>query len=307
VPAGRSATADDTIAAPPVALGGDTIAAGTVAPSSGAYAGAAVPSSGRHTQPPAGDDYDDGGFGVLSPVTPADNFTGTRYIDDLPPAGPVAEEAATRHRLVVVGLPVLALVVVIALAWWVGSSLLSVAGSVNDTQGSTPSVSVSAGGASGSSSAAKPAAGTPVPIVSGSVFDPQGDGEPENDRQAPLSYDGNPATAWKTLEYRGTPQFGNLKKGVGILYDLGSAQPLSAVTVSSTQPGASVEIRIGKDPRGPLDSFDSVASGTITGATDFSFSKPVTSRYVLVWVTSLVPTNGAFSTDIAEVVVHAAG
>jgi len=139
------------------------------------------------------------------------------------------------------------------------------------------------------------------------VFDPQGDGQPENDRQAPLSYDGNPSTAWKTLEYRGSAAFGNLKKGVGIVYDLGSPKSLSAVTVSSLQPGAALEIRTGGDPHGTLDSFTPVASGTVRNATDFTFSKPVTSRYVLVWITGLVPSNGSFSGDLAEVVVHAAG
>jgi hypothetical protein len=146
-----------------------------------------------------------------------------------------------------------------------------------------------------------------VKIAAGTVFDPLGDGQPENDREAPLSYDGNPSTAWKTLEYRGSASFGNLKKGVGILYDLGSPQPLSAVTVTSLRPGAAVQIRTGSDPRGSLDSFATVATGTVTGATDLTFAKPVTSRYVLVWVTGLVPGNGSFSADLAEVVVHAAG
>jgi putative peptidoglycan lipid II flippase len=145
-----------------------------------------------------------------------------------------------------------------------------------------------------------------VKIVSGSVFDPLGDGEPENDREAPLSYDGNPATAWKTLVYRGSPNFGNLKKGVGIVYDLGSEQSLSGVTVTSTRPGAALEVRTGTDPHGSLDAFPTVASGTVNGSTDLTFGKKVTSRYVLVWITGLVPRNGGFSADIAEVVVHAA-
>jgi hypothetical protein len=313
VPAVRPVTSRDTTAAP-VALGGDTIDAGTVAPDSGAYAGAAappVPAAGRHTtrsDPPAAhdrydDDYDDGPFGVLSAAGPDDTFSGQSYVDDVPPAGPAPEDAK-RHRAVVVGLPLLALAIVIALAWWVGSSLLSVAGSVDGNQGSSPPVSASVGGAS---SPAKPAAGSPVKIMTATVFDPQGDGQPENDRQAPLSYDGNPSTAWKTLEYRGSAAFGNLKKGVGIVYDLGSPKSLSAVTVSSLQPGAALEIRTGADPHGTLDSFTPVASGTVKSATDFTFSKPVTSRYVLVWVTGLVSSNGSFSADLAEVVVHAAG
>jgi len=303
VPAVRPVTA-----VPPAALGGDTIDAGIVAPDAGAYAGTPFVPAGRHSgradaEDLPADGYDDEPFGMLSSPGTEENFSGVGYEDDLPLAAPAAEEAVTRRRLVVVGLPILALVVVVALAWWVGSSLLSVAGSVNDTQGSTPSV-----GASGGSTSAphKPVAGSSVKIVSGTVFDPQGDGQSENDNEAPLSYDGNPATAWKTLEYRGSAHFGNLKKGVGIVYDLGSEQSLSDVTVTSIQPGATVEIRTGGDPKGSLDSFTTVASGTIKGSTDLTFAKAVKSRYVLVWVTGLVPSNGGFSADLAEVVVHAA-
>jgi hypothetical protein len=106
--------------------------------------------------------------------------------------------------------------------------------------------------------------------------------------------------------YRGSPNFGNLKKGVGIVYDLGSEQSLSGVTVTSTQPGAALEVRTGTDPHGSLDAFTTVASGTVNGSTDLTFGKKVTSRYVLVWITGLVPSSGGFSADIAEVVVHAA-
>ena len=158
----------------------------------------------------------------------------------------------------------------------------------------------------GSSAPAKPAAGSPVKIVTATVFDPQGDGQSENDAQAPLSYDGNPATAWKTLDYRGSATFGNLKKGVGIVYDLGSSRSLSGVTITSTQPGATLEIRTGGDPHGSLDSFTTVASGTVKGSTELSFDKAVNSRYVLVWITGLVSGDGGFSADLAEVVVHAA-
>ena len=49
------------------------------------------------------------------------------------------------------------------------------------------------------------------------MFDPFGDGEPENDDEVPLAYDGDPSTAWTTLDYRGSADFGNLKHGVGVL------------------------------------------------------------------------------------------
>jgi hypothetical protein len=311
VPAVRPITGDDTRVSP-AAVGGDTIDAGSVAPRSGAYASrhSGPPTSPTRTAgpppPPGADDReDDGIFGVLPVARPDQGSSAGGYDDEFGLDGPAADEKVGRHRAVVVGFWLLALAVVAVIAWYVGSSLMSVAGSVGGNHGSTPSVLSSSGGSP--SAAAPPAAGAPLKIATASVFDPQGDGQSENARRAPLSYDGNPATAWKTLDYRGSAHFGNLKKGVGLVYDLGSEQKIASVTITSTQPGATVEIRTGGNPQGSLDSFTTDATGTVQGATELRFPKAVSSRYVLVWVTGLVQGSGGFSADLAEVAVHAAG
>ncbi|MDQ1661843.1 MAG: eukaryotic-like serine/threonine-protein kinase [Blastococcus sp.] len=310
VPAVRPITAEDSASAP-AAVGEDTIDAGSVAPRFGAYAG-------RHSGPPtspagtvgpppgpgARDGEDDGIFGVLPLTGPDENFSGSGYDDDLAGDSPAGDEKVARHRAVVAGFWLFALAVVAVIAWYVGSSLMSVAGSVGGNHGSTPPVVSSSGN---SSASAPPAAGAPLKIVSASVFDPQGDGSPDHPGQVPLSYDGNPSTAWRTVDYRGSAQFGNLKKGEGILFDLGTEQKIASVTVTSIQSGATVEARTGSDPHGSLDSFTTDATGTVKGATDLHFTKTVSSRYVLVWITGLVPTNGTFSADLAEVAIHAAG
>jgi hypothetical protein len=268
-------------------VGGDTIAAGSVAPSAGAYAAS-------HAEPP--NRYDDEPFGVLA--------DGDGYEGPLTGEGDL-EDGARRHRLMVIGLPLLALLVVVGLAWWVGDKVLSVAGDVEETPGSTPSVSVPAAGTAGGPTGGT-AAGAAVPIAAGDVFDPYGDGEPENTGAVPQAFDNDPSTTWSTLEYRGSPAFGNLKDGVGLLLDLGQAQDLGAVTLVSTTPGATVEIRTGDTDGGALDDFDVAAGGEIKDTTDLTFDKPVTARYVLVWVTGLAPSANGFSADIAEVTVHAA-
>jgi hypothetical protein len=276
------------------ALGGDTIDAGTVAPSAGAYAGAR-PAGG----PTRSWDSDsrDGSFGVLEDGSLPDYDDG---YDELRPED--EEDGARRHRFVVIGIPLLALALVVVLAWWIGNALLSVSGDIDDPVGSTPSASDSAGG-----SAEQTPAGTSVPIVAADVFDPGGDGQPENDQDVPLAYDGDPATAWSTLEYRGSPAFGNLKDGVGLLLDLGGAQELGGVTLTSITPGATVEIRTGDTAAGALDGFDLATDGTIEGETALAFDEPVTARYVLVWVTGLVQSEGGFSGDIAEIAIQPAG
>ncbi|MCA0147079.1 hypothetical protein [Blastococcus sp. LR1] len=266
MPAVRPVTSGGPL--PAGSLGGDTIDASAIPP------------------------REDESFGML----PADTRAAGDDTDD-------DEDGARRHRLVVVGLPLLALAVVIGLAFWFGSSVLSVTGSVDDTEGSLPSASAPAGG----SEEPAPAAGPTAEITAASVFDPFGDGEPENDDEVPLTYDGDPATSWSTLSYRGSPAFGNLKPGVGILYDLGSSQSLSGVTLSSPVPGATVEVRTGENEGASLDDFEVAADATLEAESEVTFDGPVTARYVLVWVTGLVDAADGFSAGLAEVSVRTAG
>ncbi|MBN1094484.1 protein kinase family protein [Blastococcus sp. TML/M2B] len=280
VPPVRPPGAGDTVVA--AAVHGDTVDARSVPPVAGAYAGTrsddrALPPLGEdlYTGPPTGSGYDDE--------------------DD--------DEGRGRRRLLVVGLPLLALLVVIGLAWWVGTSLLSVAGSVDE--GSTPSISVPTAGASGSDDAAP--AGPAATVQGAEVFDPEGDGEPENDGDVPLTYDGDPGTTWSTVTYRGSAAFGNLKSGMGIVYDLGSSQPLAGVTVTTPRPGATVEIRTADTRADDLDGYEQVASGTLQESSDLRFDEPVQARYVLLWITGLVESGDGFTGEIGEVTVQAAG
>jgi len=94
---------------------------------------------------------------------------------------------------------------------------------------------------------------------------------------------------------------------VGVVYDLGSEQQLAGVTVTSTTPGATVEIRTGDSADGQLDSYATAGSGTVEGTTEFTFDEPTAARYVLVWVTGLVEGGEGFSADLAEVSILSAG
>jgi hypothetical protein len=253
----------------------------------------------RHAAGPAPTDaaYD-------SPHVLADGVLADEAIDDDftdEPAG--LERATTRRRLVVYGVPVLALAVVIGLAVWLGSSVLSVAGDVSEVKGSTPSVSVSAP-ATSSAAPTRPTAGKAVPIVGATVYDPDGDGQPDNVRTVDQSYDGDPATAWQTVTYRTSPSFGNLKPGEGVIYDLGSDQSLAGVTITTTLAGSKVEVRTGNAPEGSLDSFAVAGSATLDGTTKVQFDKAITARYVLVWITELVPSDGGYRANLAEVTIQ---
>jgi hypothetical protein len=249
--------------------------------------GTAFPSpDGRRLPPVPGRRYEEDEDDLLPLSTDSGDDDG---------AGPRDDEAG-RRRLLVVGLPLAALAVVIALAVYLGNVI-----SPDDIPGDqVPAPSAP-------SSSAPPAEGTPAPgdssaptIAGATVYNPFGDGDPENPDEVPLSFDGDPSTAWSTVTYRGSPAFGNLKDGVGVLYDLGSEQALSGVGVTGTD-GATVEVRVGDQPDGDLGSYEVVADGTLGGTTDLAFDEPVTSRYVLLWVTGLAPSDGGFSAEVAEV------
>jgi hypothetical protein len=217
---------------------------------------------------------------------------------DEPDADLREDEAAQarRRRLLVVGLPLAALVLVIALAVYLGNLI-----SPDDVATDRSPVP----GAPATS--APPAEETPAPgdspaltITGASVYDPFGDGDPDNPDEVPLSFDGDPATGWSTVTYRGSPAFGNLKDGIGIVYDLGSEQALAGLGVRGTA-GATVEVRVGDRAEGDLDSYALVADGELGDSVDLSFDEPVTTRYVLLWLTGLAPSDGGFSAEVAEV------
>jgi eukaryotic-like serine/threonine-protein kinase len=228
---------------------------------------------------------------------------------DRPYDEPEGRTSSARRGLLVVGLPILVLAVVVGLAWWLGAGVLSVAGSVDgDVTGSTPSGSTSASSsAPADETPERPTAGEPVSIASGSIFDPGGDGAPENDDEVPLTFDADPATAWSTLQYQGSPQFGNLKDGVGIVYDLGSEQELAGATLTTPLPGAAVEVRAADGPEGALENWPVLAQATLEESTELTFDEAVSTRYVLVWVTELVPREDAFVAELAEVGFLGAG
>jgi hypothetical protein len=227
--------------------------------------------------------------------------------DDEPYAEPAASPGggrSTRRRLAMVGLPLLALALVVAFALWFGKNVIDVASSVDEPVGSTPSASAPAPPPPADPA---PAATTPAQITAATLFNPFGDGDPENDDDVPLTYDGDPATAWSTVNYRGSAAFGNLKPGVGVLYDLGAPQQLTGVRLTTSSPGATVEVRTGESQSTDLDAFPVAAGGTLTGTDELAFDAPVTSRYLLVWVTGLVPGDDGFSAGIAEVAPLTAG
>jgi serine/threonine-protein kinase len=111
------------------------------------------------------------------------------------------------------------------------------------------------------------------------VYDPPpGDGEEHNDLVGNAT-DGDLDTYWTTETYRAFT-----KDGVGLVLDAGRDVDLATVTVRTSTPGFTAELRAGDSPT----SFpDTVAGGrTVADGTTFEVGGGK-ERYFLLWITSL--------------------
>jgi hypothetical protein len=132
-------------------------------------------------------------------------------------------------------------------------------------------------------------------------FDPQGNGI-EDPGGVGLAVDDDPSTAWTTDGYRGSPHFGGLKNGVGLLVDLGKPKQVDTARLLLSAAGADIELRAGATPPSTPDELPIVASrhASPTSLT-LQLHHPVRARYWLVWITSLPRTgNDTYSLGIAE-------
>jgi putative peptide zinc metalloprotease protein len=135
----------------------------------------------------------------------------------------------------------------------------------------------------------------------------------EESATAPQAIDGNPATAWHTQYYLGSPVFGGLKKGSGLIVDMGRPVRIGSVTVTfGPVPGADVSIEVGNRDTlsaATLATFRTVArAGDIGGTRTFRAARAARGRYVLIWFTKLPPAGaGQFAAQIFAVTVRGWG
>jgi serine/threonine protein kinase len=149
--------------------------------------------------------------------------------------------------------------------------------------------------------------------VGATSFDALGhDGGDENSNDAQFAIDDSPSTDWHTDYYVGSPTFGNLKKGTGLILDMGKQVRLSRVVVQfGTVCCTHVQIEMGNDSTpnpAALSTFTVLqSSATAQGATTFNVTKNATGRYVLIWITNLAPkpgSSGQYEAFIYNVTVH---
>lgn len=158
-----------------------------------------------------------------------------------------------------------------------------------------------------------PADAGPLQLVGAKAFDPQGDPpNDENNGAAKLAIDGDPKTRWTTVRYLGNPKLGGLKRGVGLIVDLGKPVPVSQVNLQLSGKGTNLQIRVPKtDPatvtKPPMKSdsqWRTVGAQSNAGnSASIKLEAPETTRFVLVYLTSLPKVDGGYRGGIYEVEV----
>ena len=167
-------------------------------------------------------------------------------------------------------------------------------------------------GGSGTQATTAPTAG-PYEIAGARAFDPQGDPpNDENNSQAKLAVDGNPKTRWTTVRYIGNPKLGGLKDGVGLIVDLGKPVAVNQVGLTLSGTGTNLEIRVPKSdaanvtkpPMKSAGQWRTVGKQAKAGSSaTVRLEDPVTTRFVLVYLTSLPKEGGGYKGGIYEVEV----
>jgi len=135
---------------------------------------------------------------------------------------------------------------------------------------------------------------TPVRLHGVTSYDPVGQEQQIYGYTASRATDGNPATAWITQTYY-TPEFGNLKPGVGLVLSSGGSVVLKSVTVTTSTPGLVAKIEVGSSASGPFV-VDS-GSRTVNGKSTFTLDGK-SGSYWVVWLTRLGPQGTAAITNV---------
>ncbi|MDX6481583.1 MAG: eukaryotic-like serine/threonine-protein kinase [Gaiellaceae bacterium] len=133
-----------------------------------------------------------------------------------------------------------------------------------------------------------------APLRGVASYDPVGQEQEIFGYTAPRATDGDSATAWVTQTY-GTQAFGGLKDGLGLVVASRGSVTLKTLTVTTSTPGFTAEIKVGSSSTGPfvLDS----ASQTVGTKTTFTLDDK-SGSYWLVWLTELGPQRTAAISNV---------
>ena len=216
--------------------------------------------------------------------TSGGGYRGGQY-EPAPYPGP--ERRGTSRALIAVVVVIL-LIVIAAVVWAVG---LRKSPTSNNSGGGSGGGTHSRTG--GHSVTAKAAVLKPVRVTSFNPLSTDTPGDTEDPTLASNAIKDN-GTPWATSDYFGSPAFGGLKAGTGLLIDMGKDVKLSQVAVHFGPGVTKAQIYLGNSgpslatSKSALSSFTPVAGpASASGNYTFDVSSNATGRYVLIWLTSL--------------------
>ncbi|MGW8062128.1 protein kinase family protein [Streptomyces ziwulingensis] len=137
------------------------------------------------------------------------------------------------------------------------------------------------------------------PIVVQGAQEYVASGEAQAPGDVANTYDDDTSTYWRTKRYNEGPVLAPYKPGVGIVYDLGSPQELSAASIDLRYSGDHTTAHLyatdSLSPSTGIEGMQEIGSTTTSGTSlTIKASKPVKSQYVLLWVTAVpnAPSDG---------------
>ncbi len=218
----------------------------------------------------------------LSPDTrPDDGLADLDAPAPMVPAEPLTRDESKLALGIVAAFLVLALVIGIYGLSKIGSNTdLGLETPAGGT--ATPTASAAPSG-SGSEATASGGAPEPLAILKVEAYDPEGDGA-ENNKLTPKTYDGDTSTGWNSENYR-TDAFGGLKKGLGLIVDLGPNKKPQNVRLDIPQ---SVDLELYVGPDADLEGATKIGEkANAKGTVDFPVPDDVTGQYIIIWYTGL--------------------
>jgi cytoskeletal protein RodZ len=170
-------------------------------------------------------------------------------------------------------------------------------------QGTSAQASASQSSPTVSPSTASPVAVQTLTAASVAAFGPAGLGDGDDQQRAALAIGGDRARPWISQWYA-TARFGALKRGTGLLLDMGRPVTVASVRLSLVNSGADIQLRAGSKPVPawlPAVARVSNAGGTV----QLKPGAPVHVRYVLIWFTKLPPDNaGHYQAAVYRITVQ---
>ncbi len=144
---------------------------------------------------------------------------------------------------------------------------------------------------------------TPFTGLVAADLDPLGDGE-ENPEDVGGAVDRDPATSWSTLTYKQQLGPTGLKRGVGLVVDLGQSRAVRRVDLTLVGQPTTFSLYLTDTVPANVEKLTAVGGTTADApTTSLDLDRAPPGRYLTIWLTALPDVGDGFKGGIAELVV----